>query len=584
MKSSILRTLRGTLVAMTSPDGLFRLSKMACIVSVFCAATATISPAQTYNPLLSFNGTNGAHPHYVYLVQGTDGQLYGTAYSGTGNGGTVFKITTGGAFTPLYNFCIHGLPCTDGAQPNAGLVLATDGNFYGTTMNGGAYPAACAIGCGTVYQITPGGSLTTLHTFDSTDGAEPEVGLIQASNGALYGTTSYGGTSGVGTTFEIETGGAFRPLGSFDGANGDYPNARLVEGPGPIADLFGVTYEINSGTGSVYEADYFGNIVTVYTFQPAHGAGPTGALIQATNGNFYGTTQGGGKGDNSQGTVFEITPAGKLTTLYSFCAKPDCTDGATPIGGLIQGTDGDLYGTTFSGGTNETSCNGGCGTIFKITTAGKLDTLYNFCTQSGCTDGSQPQEGLVQHTNGNFYGMTYYGGTNGLGTIFSLSSGLGPFVQTLPTSAKVGSTIIVMGNDLTGATQVLFNGIAAAFTIISSTEITATVPTGATTGTVTVVTPNGTLKSNLIFYVIVAPQIKSFTPTSGPVGTAVTITGVGLSQTEEVAFGGVSATDYTVDSDKKVIATVPAGAETGQITITTPAGTATSTKSFTVKE
>ncbi len=325
-----------------------------------------------------------------------------------------------------------------------------------------------------------------------------------------------------------------------------------------------------------------GTFSTLHTFDPAEGAGLTGALVQASNGNFYGTDIGGGTG---MGTIYEITPSGTLTTLHSFCSKPDCTDGAIPYAGLIQGTDGNLYGTTFAGGANTTSCNAGCGTVFQITTAGKFTTLYNFCSQANCADGSAPQGGLVQATNGTFYGTTYYGGTDGLGTIYSLSVALSPFVKTLPTSANTGTTIIIMGNNLTGTTQVLFNGVAANFTVVSNTEIKAIVPAGATTGTVTVVTPSGTLKSNVVFVIVIAgPQIKSFTPKSGPVGTAVTITGVGLTQTTTVTFDGVAATSFTVHSDKKVTATVPTGAKTGKIAITTLTGTATSTTNFTVTE
>lgn len=592
MKSSILSTLRTMLVPTTSPNGLLAfatarsrragnpknlsLLKMVCLVALLCA-TAISSPAQTFTSLLSFNGTNGANPHWVYLVQGIDGELYGTTFSGSGNGGTVFKITTGGALTTLYKFCSQGEPCTDGAQPNSGLVLATNGNFYGTTMNGGANQSSCSDGCGTVYQITSGGKLTTLHSFDSADGAEPAVGLIQASNGVLYGTTSIGGTSNLGTIFDVEIGGSFTSLLSFDGVNGDYPNARLVQSNG---DLYGTAQEISSGAGSVFETNYFGQIDTLHTFHGTDGGGPTGALIQATDGNFYGTTQAGGP--DSGGTVFKITPAGVLTTLYNFCAQSGCLDGSTPTGGLIQATDGNLYGTTFAGGANQTSCNGGCGTIFKITTAGKLATLHSFCAQSQCTDGSQPQEGLVQHTNGSLYGVTYYGGADGIGTVFSLSVGLAPFVQTLPTAANVGAKVTILGTNLTGATKVSFGSLAATFTVVSSTEITTTVPTGASTGNLTVVTPKGTLTSNVPFRV--TPQITSFTPASGPVGTSVTITGVSLNQTTAVTFGGVAATEFSVKSNTEVTATVPTGAKSGTINITTPAGTAASTTNFTVSE
>jgi uncharacterized repeat protein (TIGR03803 family) len=590
MTSSILGTVSAIPTATTLPDARFTLEpaqsqkannlrkltllKMICVASVFFAATAIISPAQTkFTSLFSFDGTNGANPHYVDLVQGLDGKLYGTAYSGTGDGGKVFNITTGGALTTLHSFCVDGEPCTDGAQPDAGLVLATNGNFYGTTMNGGAN------GDGTVFEITSAGKLSTLHSFDSTAGAEPEVALIQATNGNLYGTTSIGGTDNVGTIFEISPAGMFTSLLTFDGTNGDYPDARLVQGTN--GNFYGTTYEVNSGDGTVFEMTPAGKLGTLHTFHTTDGGGPTGALIQASNGNFYGTTVGGGA-NLSGGTVFEITPQGKLTTLYSFCSESDCKDGSTPYAGLIQATDGNLYGTTFSGGTNTTSCNGGCGTLFKITPAGKLTTLYNFCSKSACSDGSSPQGGLLQDTNGNFYGTTYYGGTDGIGTIFSLSAGLSPFVKTLPTSGKVGAAVIILGTNLTGATKVSFNGIAATFTVVSSSEIKTTVPNGATTGTVTVVTPSGTLKSNVIFRC--SPQITSFTPTSGDAGTAVTITGVSLKQTTEVTFDGVVATDLTVDSDTKVTATVPTNAKTGKIAVTTSGGTAVSTSTFTVTD
>jgi len=458
---------------------------MACFVSVFCAATAILSAAQTkFTSLLSFDGPNGADPHYVYLVQGTDGNLYGTTYSGTGDGGTVFKITTGGTLTTIYTFCANGDSCSDGAEPTAGLTLASNGNFYGTTMNGGANSD------GVVFEITPAGTLTNLHSFDSTDGAEPEFGVIQGTNGDFYGTTSIGGTEDIGTIFQITSAGKFTSLLSFDNTNGVYPDTRLVQGTN--GNFYGTTTEGGGGSGTVFDITSAGKLTTLHTFTSTEADGNYGALIQATNGNFYGTTFGGGNGN---GTVYEVTPAGKLTTIYTFCTKSGCPDGSAPYAGVIQATDGNLYGTTFGGGIS----NGG--TIFKLTTAGALTTLYSFCSKSDCTDGSSPQGGLVQDTNGTFYGTTYYGGTDGIGTVFSLSVGLGPFVETLPTSGKVGAAIKILGTKLTGATSVTFNGTAATFKVASSSEITTTVPTGATTGTVKVVTPSGTLSSNVAFRV-----------------------------------------------------------------------------------
>jgi uncharacterized repeat protein (TIGR03803 family) len=188
-------------------------------------------------------------------------------------------------------------------------------------------------------------------------------------------------------------------------------------------------------------------------------------------------------------------PAQTFSTLHSF----NGTDGQA-ANGLVQGTNGKFYGTTSFGGAT------GSGTVFTITTSGTLATLYSFCAQNGCTDGSYPDTAVVQGTNGNFYGATFYGGGNnncylGCGTIFSLSVALGPFVETLPTSGPVGAAVKILGTNLTGSTSVTFNGTAATFTVKSKSEITTTVPAGATTGTVKVVTPGGTLSSNVPFRV-----------------------------------------------------------------------------------
>ena len=196
-----------------------------------------------------------------------------------------------------------------------------------------------------------------------------------------------------------------------------------------------------------------------------------------------------------------------LTTLYSFCG---CTDGSYPQG-LVQATDGNFYGTTIAGGTNG-------GTVFAITPSGSLTTLYTFCSQSGCTDGQSPDGELAQDTNGNFYGTTAFGGTSddcefGCGTVFSLSTGLGPFVSFVRNPAKVGQTFGILGQGLNGTTGVLLDGAPATFIVKSDTLLEATVPAGATTGPVTVTTPSGTLTSNVPFRVL--PQLLSFNPPSG---------------------------------------------------------------------
>jgi uncharacterized repeat protein (TIGR03803 family) len=240
-----------------------------------------------------------------------------------------------------------------------------------------------------------------------------------------------------------------------------------------------------------------GVVTTLYSFcsetNCVDGEYPYGGLVQATDGNFYGTTYAGANGG---GTVFKISQSGTLTTLYSFCSQTNCADGETPYDGVVQGTDGNFYGTTSQGAVN----NGG--TVFKVTPAGTLTTLYSFCSQVNCADGSRPIGGLIQATSGLFYGTTFSGGTGTDGTVFRLSVGLRPFVKASPTSARVGAAITILGNNLAGATSVTFNGTPAAFTVELNSSITATVPVGATTGFVEVTKPSGTLKSNTKFRVI----------------------------------------------------------------------------------
>ena len=242
----------------------------------------------------------------------------------------------------------------------------------------------------------------------------------------------------------------------------------------------------------------------MYSFCPllpcTDGAEPYASegLIQTADGNFYGTTILGG--EYNSGTVFRITPSGVLSTLYSFCSKMAtngaCTDGSDPAAGLIQAPGGDFYGTTGTGGPSN------LGTIFTMTPNGALTTLHSFCevNYDGCAAYPGP---LAQATNGNFYGTTSYGGVpGGSGTIFRLSMGLGPFVEPQTTFGQVGAAVSILGTDLTGATSVSFNGASAVFTVVSATEITAIVPAGATTGTVQVLTPRGTLSSNVPFRVL----------------------------------------------------------------------------------
>src|SRR5579863_463817 len=486
----------------------------ACALFVVCAATAIAAPAQTFTTIARFDGTNGALS-YASPVQGANGDLYGTTTDGgnfycyPGQGcGTIFSVTTAGSLINLHDFNAN-----EGATPDAALLLASDGYFYGTTVTGA------------VFRITPTGVVTVLYTFCSQsgcpDGGGP-AGLIQATDGNLYGTTYYGGVPyggcspggqpGCGTIFRLTREGTLTTLYKFcsqpgctDGSN---PSGNLVEGAD--GSLYGLTSDGGTncppyGCGTAFKITLEGSLSTLHDFDGNGGRLPGGGLIQAKTGDFYGTTFGGGStlcGElNGCGTLFAMTRGGALTTLYTFCSQPNCEDGALPnagVGGLLQATDVNVYGTTLYGGANMD------GTVFNITPEGRLTTLYSFTG----TDGANPWATPVQATNGAFYGTTSNGGdpscnaSRGCGTLYSLSMGLGPFVAFVHGAGKVGQTGRILGQGFTGTTEVSLNGIPASFTVVSDTYIKATVPAGATTGYVTVTTPSGTLTSNVPFRVI----------------------------------------------------------------------------------
>jgi uncharacterized repeat protein (TIGR03803 family) len=492
-----------------------------CVLGLLLAG-ALASPAQEglaspdavkFKTLVNFDGTNGSYPGgnvNTALVQGTDGNLYGTTSSGGAHGGgTVFQMTSSGSLTVLYDFC--ALPnCADGSSPS-GLVLGPDGGLYGTTNFGGANTGSPCYGAGTFFKMEAT-TVKTLYSFcdpaiNYTDGGFPN-GMVLGRDGNFYGTTGGGGNALSGTVFKITPEGMLSTLWTFCTStctDGENPNATVIQGLD--GNFYGTAQEGGTyGWGTIFKITPKGALTTLYSFCAQSGC-PDGAtpivpLVQAANGDFYGTMRGGGT--TNTGIVFKISPAGAFETVYSFCAQPNCADGNFPWSGLIQATDGNLYGTTFLGGTND-NCPGGpvCGTIFKITTAGVLTSLHSF----DGTDGDQPIEnGLFQATSGKLYGQAYSGGTSsacsgGCGTNYGLSVGLKPFVQTLPTSGKAGETIQILGTDLSGATSVAFNGTMATFSVTSGTLISATVPAGATTGFVTVTTPSSTLRSNTKFRV-----------------------------------------------------------------------------------
>jgi uncharacterized repeat protein (TIGR03803 family) len=298
----------------------------------------------------------------------------------------------------------------DGAQPAyMALIQGSDKNFYGTTVYGGTHGRRNRDG--TVFTITSSGTLTRLHSFHGTDGTNPFGALLQATDGNFYGTTCCAG-AGFGTVFKMSPSGQVRTLYKFhNGADGGNSNAGLLQATD--GTLYGTT--VNGGTGKcsdgcgvIFKITIGGKRTTFHTFEGSDGWRPYG-LIQATDKNIYGITSSGGA--NGYGTVFTINTAGTFTSLYSFCAQANCSDGANPMGTLAQASDGTFYGTTTGGGTN------GYGTVFTITAEGVFTTLYSF----DGTDGMTPIAGLIQGSDENFYGTTSAGGANGQGTIFSIT-------------------------------------------------------------------------------------------------------------------------------------------------------------------
>lgn len=487
--------------------------KIVCIAAGFCFATAATAHAQTltYGQL---NGKAGGNPTAA-PVQGLNGNLYGTTGSGGTSGfGAIYELTPDGRYSKIYNFCSQ-TNCTDGKYP-AGLILAANGNFYGMTEGGGSNNNATCNndGCGTVFEVTPAGRLITLYSFCSltncADGSVPLGSLVQGVNGNFYGTTISGGVhcANCGTVFEITPAGRLTTLHSFCNPqvckDGFQPQAGLVLAND--GNFYGTTSQGGAkGNGTVFRMSPSGAGSILHSFcsqtNCEDGWGPEAPLTQGTDGNLYGTTAGGGS--VLEGVAFQLTLGGTFTTLHAFCSQVNCADGQIPFAPLVQANDGNFYGTTTGGAA--------LGNIFEMTPGGTVTTLYNFCdTGYPCVDGYEPMSGLTQHTNGIFYGSTDFGGINnrtlcpdpGCGTIYSLSTGLGPLIISNPGFAKVGHEINILGSNLTGTTSVTFNGTPATDLTVTNTYIKATVPTGATTGIVQVTTPNGVLSTTQAFQVL----------------------------------------------------------------------------------
>jgi uncharacterized repeat protein (TIGR03803 family) len=502
------------------------------------------------------------------MTQGRDGNLYGTIGDDNSNAaGSAFVMTTSGGFTRIYSFCTL-LSCADGNGPWGGLTLGKDGNLYGTTTYGGTHNA------GTAFKLTPTGTLSTLWSFDNgTDGAAPWYPLLQGIDGNFYGVSSTIYNGDYGAFYKLVPTATLpykeSVLVDFNYTNGNNANLPVQ---GTDGNFYGSSLSGGSkGLGTISKVTGSGTITVLHNFigYPTDGTYPIGQTVQGNDGAFYGVTYQGGA--SNIGSIFKINSAGTFTLLHSFTGYP--SDGNHPRSGLLLGSDGNFYGTTLSGGKANS------GVIYKVTPAGQVTILYNLCSLANCTDGFSTYTPLIQHTNGKFYGSTS-GNSLGGSYFYRLDLGLSPFVKIVNWSGKVGTSVELLGQDFLATTGVSFNGVSASFNAVSDTYMTATVPAGALTGTVTVTTLTSSLASNRAFLVV--PVISSFTPSSGIVGSKVTITGASLAQASKVTLGGKAAT-FTVNSNTQITATVPAGAKTGlKIGITTPGGVATTASNYTV--
>jgi len=457
-------------------------------VAAFTFGLAVCAQAQTITYIAAFDGTNGDQPSSV--IQATDGNFYGTTtFGGPALHGNVVRITPTGELSTLYDFCSRP-HCLDGANPYTPPILGSDGNLYGVTIAGGS-TANGGAGWGTVYKLTLDGHLTTLYAFCTgdlpcLDGDSP-AGLMQAADGTLYGTTFEGGQFNAGTLFKLTPAGKFSMVHNFCSsascADGQWPVSAPIQGTD--GNLYGITLlGGKANAGVLYNVTPAGRSNVVHTFLCFSGScnlgGQPNSVMQDVAGNLFGATGGGGA--FGEGTIFKITPNHQYSNLYTF-------SGFSPKV-LMRANDGNFYGIT--DGIN------GEGSIFQFTSSGTLNTLYTFTC---CTAGTTPSSALFQAPNGNLYGSVQLYNDQWNGAIYSFDNNLSPLVQTVPTMGKVGKQILILGNGLTGTSSVTFNGVPAKFTVASDTYIKANVPTGATTGTVSVVTPSGTLNSNPQFVV-----------------------------------------------------------------------------------
>ena len=456
---------------------------LAC--AAFTLSLAVRAQGQILHTIARFDGNNGYGP-FSSVVQGIDGNIYGVTDSGGSpitQSGTLFRVTPSGKLTDLYNFCSKPR-CTDGSSPATPPVVGTDGNLYGTAGGG-------ILNQGVVYKWSLSGGYSVLYSFcpthPCTGGAGPGA-IVLGADGNFYGAAGGGNASNGGIIFSITPAGVLKVVHTFCSAG---PNCPDGAGPNtPILGTDGNFHGVTAGGGSLgggvlYELTPAGKYSVLYNFcyyvEGCSAPGEPYDVVRDANGNFFGTAEYSASG-SPYGSVFEITSGNQLQVLHNFDDYNDW-----PYEGVMLGSDGNVYGVF--GYDTEAS-----GSIYKVTPEGAYSRIYTFKPEDKSI-GAPPVGPLFQGTDGNFYGVTPYGPGTYDGEVFKFSYGLGPLVETVPVAGATGQSVLILGNGLNRSTSVTFNGVEAAFTIESDTYIKATVPAGATTGVVSVVTPSGTLNS-----------------------------------------------------------------------------------------
>jgi uncharacterized repeat protein (TIGR03803 family) len=553
-------------------SGMTAIAVTVIAVVVMFAGAAVPAQAQTPTVLHTFPLalTDACKPE-GNIVQGRDGNMYGDgAVCGANGGGAVYKISPAGAESVFYSFPQQWTNCG-----GAGLTLGSDGNFYGTCIAGNP-----ATGLGSIFRLTPAGVFTDLHDFTGVNGDSlPVYPPIQASDGNFYGVSG-NEVQICGNVYRMTPAGVYTNLHTFSGS--DCHPSNLVQASD--GNLYGTLADcaVVSTDGCVYRISTAGVFKEIHDFALTTGEVPCTGLIQGKDGKLYGATNSGAA--NGWGNIYKLTTAGVATDLHDFNNATDaaCVNNAGPPVNMLQVADGTFYGVNPAYGLYG-------GSIYKLTSA---NVFSAWMFPSTDVDGNSPSSTLIQNTNGLVYGTTPAGGfippncpQGCQGTFFSVATGDKPFVSLEPTekTGNVGASVGMFGQGFSSASVVKFGGVAATkVTLSGTTYLTAVVPAGAHTGAVTVTTGTTTLTSPQTYKV--KPKITSFSPSSGPAGTLVTINGTGLIQTSAVKFGTVKATTFTVVSDSKVTAVVPSGLAAGAVTIsvTTPGGAANSPTKFTV--